>query len=255
MIGGIFDSHAHYTDKRFAADRAAVLAALPARGVIAALCCGSDVPDSRAALRLAQQYPFLYAACGIHPHKAQAANEAAYEALAGLLKEKKCVALGEIGLDYHYNFSPRETQRACFLRQLALAKELDLPVVIHDREAHEDTLALLQRLRPRGVVHCYSGSREMAKELLKMDLYLGFGGAVTFKNARRPLEIAAEIPQDRLLLETDAPYMTPEPHRGARCESPHIAFTAQKIARARGMDAQELVEICSENARRCFDLA
>ncbi|MDR3313335.1 MAG: TatD family hydrolase [Oscillospiraceae bacterium] len=254
-MNNIFDSHAHYTDRRFAQDRAQALAALPGQGVAALLCCGSDVPDSRAALQLAEQYPYVYAACGIHPHEAKTADDAAYDELAALLQAQRCCAVGEIGLDYHYDFSPREQQQACFLRQLLLAKERDLPVVIHDREAHEDTLRLLRRFRPAGVVHCFSGSMEMARDLLELGFYLGFGGAATFKNARKPLEIAAKIPLDRLLLETDAPYMTPEPHRGDRCESWHIACTAEKIARARGMEPQALVDAAHANTRQCFRLA
>ena len=254
MLINIFDSHAHYTDKRFDADRDTALASLPDRGVTAVLCCGSDVPDSRAALALARRYPFVYAASGIHPHEANTADAEAYEELGLLLKEKECVALGEIGLDYHYDFSPREQQQACFERQLMMAKELNMPVVIHDREAHEDTLRLLRRFRPVGVMHCYSGGMEMARELLELGLYIGLGGAVTFKNARRPLEVAAGIPLDRLLLETDAPYMTPEPHRGKRCESGHIAFTAEKIAQARGMDPQALIDAAHENTKRCFGI-
>ena len=255
MLTNIFDSHAHYTDKRFDADRDAALASLPGRGVAAVLCCGSDLPDSRAALALAREYAFAWAACGIHPHEASTASEAAYGELAALLQDERCVALGEIGLDYHYDFSPREQQKACFERQLRIARELDMPVVIHDREAHEDTLRLLRAYRPKGVLHCYSGGMEVARELLDMGLYIGLGGAVTFKNARRPLEVAAGIPLDRLLLETDAPYMTPEPHRGQRCESWHIAFTTEKIAQARGMEPQALIDAANENARRCFGLA
>ncbi len=254
MLNNIFDSHAHYTDRRFARDRDEALAALPERGVTAVLCCGSDIPDSREALALAQRYPRVFAACGIHPHEAKTANDASYEQLGLLLKEKKCVALGEIGLDYHYDFSPREAQKACFLRQLLLAKELDLPVIVHDREAHEDTLRLLRQFRPAGVLHCFSGSLETARELIDMGFYLGFGGAVTFRNARRPLEVAAGIPLDRLLLETDTPYMTPEPHRGSRCESWHIAYTAEKIAQARGIEPQALIDAANTNARRCFRL-
>jgi len=243
----IFDTHAHYTDKRFAPDRAELLRELPGRGVARVLTCGSDVADSRAALALAKEYPHVYAACGVHPHEAAGFGEP--QELRALSRDKKCVAVGEIGLDYHYDFAPRDAQRDCFARQLELASELGLPVIVHDREAHEDTLKLLQAYRPRGVVHCFSGSWEFARELIALGLYIGLGGAVTFKNARKPAEVAAQIPLDRLLLETDAPYMTPEPHRGQRCDSAHIAFTAEKIAGLRGMGAQELIDACHANGR------
>ena len=244
----IFDTHAHYTDKRFASDRAQALASLPGRGVARVLCCGSNLPDSRAALALAREYGYVYAACGVHPH--EATEE--LDELKLLLRDEKCVALGEIGLDYHYDFSPRDLQRACFAKQLAIAQEQDMPVVVHDREAHEDTLRLLKAYRPRGVVHCFSGSWELAQQVLGLGMYLGLGGAATFKNARKPLEVAANMPLDRLLLETDAPYMAPEPHRGQRCESWHIAFTAEKIAALRGMDPQALIDICHENGKEVF---
>jgi TatD DNase family protein len=248
----LFDTHAHYTDKRFVSDRAALLDRLPERGVFLTLTCGSDLTDSKAALALAEEYPYLYAACGVHPHEAAGFGAQETGELRKLLCHPKCVAVGEIGLDYHYDFSPRNAQRDCFRRQLELARELDMPVVIHDREAHEDTLNILQEFHPQGVVHCFSGSLEFAQEILRLGLYLGFGGAVTFKNAKRPLEVSTQIPLERLLLETDAPYMTPEPFRGQRCDSTHIAYTAEKIAAARGMDAQELAAICNANGKRLF---
>jgi len=260
MLHNIFDTHAHYTDKRFAPDRAQVLRSLPGRGVARVLTCGSDLPDSRAALALAREYAYIFAACGVHAHEASGFNAHTPDELRELLQDEKCsrqrycVAIGEIGLDYHYDFSPREIQRDCFARQLEIARELEMPVIVHDREAHEDTLRLLQEYRPRGVVHCFSGSWEFAREILALGLYIGLGGAVTFKNARKPVEVAARVPLERLLLETDAPYMAPEPHRGQRCESWHIAYTAQKIAGIRGMDTQELIDACHENGRRLFGL-
>ena len=166
----------------------------------------------------------------------------------------KVVAVGEIGLDYFYDFSPRERQIEVFRYQIELANKLGLPVIIHDREAHEDTLNILKELRPKGVVHCFSGSAEMAKETIRLGLYIGLGGAVTFKNARKPLEVAEYVPLDRLLLETDAPYMTPVPFRGKRCDSAHIAYTAEKIAEVKDMDVQELIDICNENAKKLFNI-
>jgi len=259
IFGNIFDTHAHYTGRRFAQDRAQLLRDLPANGVSLVLNCGSDLKDSAAALALAREFPHVYVACGVHPHEASSFGAQGEDELHGLLQDKRCVAVGEIGLDYHYDFSPREIQRDVFRRQLNLAAEQDLPVIIHDREAHEDTLHILQDFYPKnaknpGVVHCFSGSAEFAMEVLKLGFYLGFGGAVTFKNAKRPLAVAAEIPLERLLLETDAPYMAPEPFRGKRCESPHIAHVAEKIAAARGMDAQELIDICNQNGRTLFGI-
>jgi len=250
----IFDTHAHYTDKRFAPDRAELLRALPGCGAARVLTCGSDLPDSRAALALAREYGYVYAACGVHPHEASGFDDRSIGELRALLQDERCVALGEIGLDYHYDFSPREVQRDCFARQLELARELDMPVIIHDREAHEDTLKLLQEYRPRGVVHCFSGGREFAREILALGLYIGLGGAVTFRNAKKPVEVAAYVPLDCLLLETDAPYMAPEPHRGRRCDSTHIAYTAERIAGIRGMDTQELIDACHENGKRLFGI-
>jgi len=254
----IFDTHAHYTDRRFAQDQARVLRDLPGHGVNLILTCGSDMRDSAAALALAREYPHVYAACGVHPHEANQVSGIRNQELGELrklLQDDRCVALGEIGLDYHYDFSPREVQKDVFRFQLQLAMELDMPVIIHDREAHKDTLHILRELKGlRGVIHCFSGSLEFAREILALGLYIGFGGAVTFRNAKRPLAVAAEIPLNRLLLETDAPYMAPEPFRGSRCESPHIAQIAEKIAEAREMKAQELIDICCENGRRLFEI-
>ena len=171
-----------------------------------------------------------------------------------LYKNNKVVAVGEVGLDYHYDFSPRERQLEIFERQLILANKLDLPVIVHDREAHEDTMRLLIKHKPRGVVHCFSGSAEMAREIVKLGMYIGIGGAVTFKNAKKPVEVVEYLPLDRLLLETDAPYMTPVPFRGQRCDSAHIAYTAEKIAEIKGIDVQKLIDICNENAKRLFGI-
>jgi len=252
MLTNIFDTHAHYTDRRYNAGREAMLAAQPEKGIALALTCGSDIADSRHALALARQTPWVFAACGIHPHEASRAGGQALGELRELLQDPRCAALGEIGLDYHYDFSPREVQRDWFRRQLELSLELDLPVVVHDREAHEDALRILQEYRPRGVVHCFSGSAAFSREMLRLGLYIGLGGVVTFPNARKTLEVAAQAPLERLLLETDAPYLAPAPLRGQRCESWHIAYTAEKIAQARGMDAQELIDQCNRNGRELF---
>ncbi len=249
----IFDSHAHYDDEAFDADRDDLLAALPTRGVGAVINAATDPVSAHRCLRMAAKYPYMYAAVGIHPEAVGRATDDWLTSLAYLAREPKAVAIGEIGLDYHYDDAvPREEQRAWFRRQLALAGEMNLPVIVHDRDAHEDTLALLREYRPRGVVHCFSGSVEMMREVVDLGMYIGLGGATTFKNAKRPAAVAAAVPADRLLLETDAPYMAPEPCRGRRCDSSLIVHTAARIAEIRGTDTDKLLEITYANAARLF---
>ena len=253
----IFDSHAHYGDHAFDGDREAVLCGLAGGGVCGAVTIGTDISSSREALRLARRYSGLglYAAVGIHPEEAGGLPEYWEEELALLLEKPEVVALGEIGLDYHYDdMAPKEVQRNLFERQLLLAKRKGLPVLVHDRDAHGDTLELLRRHRPFGVVHCFSGSVEMMRKVVALGMYVGLGGAVTFKNARVPLEVARAVPLERLLLETDAPYMAPVPFRGKRCDSTMIAFTAEKIAELRAVPVQELLDATCENAKRFFGL-
>ncbi len=252
MINGIFDSHAHYDDKAFDEDRSVLLESLPEKGIAAVVNCASDLDSSATSLSLAENYGFIYAACGVHPHEAQEAPVNFIDILKDYLNKEKCVAVGEIGLDYHYDFSPRDIQLEVFEKQLILANEYDMPVIIHDREAHEDTFNLLKKYKPKGVVHCFSGSAEMAKEILKLGMYIGLGGAVTFKNAKKPCEVAAMVPDDGLLVETDCPYMTPVPHRGERNSSDFIPFTAEKLAEIRNTDAQSIIDITRENACRLF---
>lgn len=253
-MNNIFDSHAHYDSEQFADDRKELLNALPQQGVCGIINCGTDIASSLATLELSDEFSFVYAACGIHPHEAQECKQGYLSVLKKLCMEEKCVAVGEIGLDYHYDFSPRDIQMQVFEQQLVLAKELDLPVIVHDREAHEDTMTLLKRYKPRGVVHCFSGSAEMAKEIVKLGMYIGLGGAVTFKNARKPIEVAAVVPDDRLLIETDCPYMTPVPNRGKRCDSSYIPFTAEKLAEARGTTAEYILDLTRKNANTLFGL-
>lgn len=250
----IFDSHAHYDDERFSEDVYELLDALPEKGVSGVISCGVNAESTRFAQALAQKYDYIYAAAGFHPLNLEDVPENAESVLRELLKDPKTVAVGEIGLDYHYEKESRKEQLALFEMQLRLAKELDLPVIVHDREAHDDTLRLLKEIQPTGVVHCFSGSVEMAKEILKLDMYIGLGGAVTFKNAVKPVEVAAMVPAERLLLETDAPYMTPVPFRGKRCDSSLIAYTAARIAEIRGVDTQALCKQTEANARRLFKI-
>lgn len=248
----IFDTHSHYDDEKFNEDREKVLPSLHENGVCGVIDCGCDKASSLEAIRLSEKFPFVFAAIGIHPHEAADAAQADLAELEALYSNKKVVAVGEIGLDYHYDFSPRETQLEFFEKQIILANELSLPIIVHDREAHEDTMNLLKKYKPKGVVHCFSGSAEMAKEVLKIGMYIGLGGAVTFKNARKPLEVAAIVPEDRLLLETDCPYMAPVPLRGTRCDSSMIAYTAEKLSEVRNTNTQALIDKCHENAKTLF---
>ena len=252
----IFDSHAHYHDGRFDPDRDALLGeVLPAAGVIGVLEQGTTLESSRASIALAERYDYVWAAAGIHPEDAKDLPEDWLAQLTQLLSHPRVKALGEIGLDYHWlDACPKDRQQEVFAAQLALAKELDLPVVIHDREAHGDTLAYLQQFRPAGVLHCFSGSWEMARQALDLGLYLGFGGVVTFPNSKHAQEVVTKMPLDRLLLETDAPYMAPVPYRGRRNDSSLIRFVAEKIGELRGQDPELIASVAAENTRRLFSL-
>lgn len=251
----IFDSHAHYDEPAFDADREEVLAALPPSGVRLVVNPGCSVASSRAAAALAARHPFVFSAAGIHPEEAGGAAEADLNVIGDIARETGAVAIGEIGLDYHWEEVPRETQLLWFERQLGLAKELDLPVIVHDRDAHADTLALLRKYRPRGIVHCYSGSAEMAEELLSMGLYLGFTGVVTFKNARRAVETVTRMPLERLLIETDCPYMAPEPFRGTRCDSRLLPYTLARVAEIRGIEPEAAAQRIFQNTIEAYGLA
>lgn len=251
----IFDSHAHYDDGAFDNDRAELLAALPAGGVCGVINAASDLDSARRSIEMAAEYPHIWAAVGVHPEAAHKFDTATIPTLRELAAAPKVVAIGEIGLDYHWeDNAPREVQIACFERQLELAKELSLPVIIHDRDAHEDTLRLLQKHRPRGVLHCFSGHVEMMREVVSLGMYIGLGGATTFKNAKKPVAVAAAVPADRLLLETDAPYMAPVPCRGQRCDSRLIAHTAVVIAKVRGVSVEELLGTTTQNTKTLFGI-
>ncbi len=245
-----FDTHAHYDDPRFDDDREGLLASLPGKRVGCVVNCGSDAATSRRSLDLARRFPHVYAAAGIHPESAGEYGPADLEAVEALLGEKKVVAVGEIGLDYYYeDAAPRETQLELLRIQLRMAMDRDLPVVIHDREAHADCLMAVRELPGlRGVFHCYSGSVEMAAELVKLGWYFSFGGAVTFKNARKAPEVVASLPPERILLETDCPYLAPVPFRGKRCDSALLPYTAAAIAAFRGVSPEEIEELTWRNA-------
>ena len=249
-----FDTHAHYDDERFDADREALLASLPEKGVGCVVNCGSDTASSRRSLELASRFPHVYAAAGIHPESAGEYTAGDLMAVEAMLGEEKVVAVGEIGLDYYYeDAAPRETQLELLRIQLRLAAEKDLPVVIHDREAHADSLMAVKEVPGlRGVFHCYSGSVEMAQELAKLGWYFSFGGAVTFKNARKAPEVIAALPPERLMLETDCPYLAPVPFRGKRCDSSLLPYTAAAVAAFRGVTAEEIELLTWENACTFF---
>lgn len=249
----IFDSHAHYDDPAFDGDRQSLLASLPAAGVTGIINAGTSVRSSLAGAALAAAYPFIRFAAGIHPEEAQNAAETDLSAIADIAGSTPgAAAIGEIGLDYHFADCPREVQQFYFQRQLALSLELDLPVIVHDREAHADTLRLLKKYRPRGVVHCFSGSAEMAAELLALGFYIGFTGVITFKNNKKAAGVVAAVPLDRLLVETDCPYMAPEPLRGRRSDSSMIAHTLEKIALFKGISPEQAGFAAAHNARELF---
>ncbi len=252
----IFDTHAHYDSSAFNPDREAVLAALPEAGVALVVDPGCDLPTSRAALALAQQFPHVYAAVGIHPEDCAGYTDADLDALRQLCRHDKAVAIGEIGLDYYWAENPpREFQQQVFRRQLELALELDMPVIIHDREAHGDSLAIVKEYPGlRGVFHCFSGSPEMAAELLKRGWYLGFDGPITYKNAKRAPEVAAMTPLDRILVETDSPYMTPVPFRGKRNDSRYLPYVLEKLAEWKGVTTEEMTDITFANGKRLFGI-
>lgn len=251
----IFDTHAHLDDRAFDEDRPALLDALPTQGIRLVMNPGCSLASSRAAVALAAQQDYVYAAVGSHPDAADEVTEAAIEAYRAMaLGNPKVKAIGEIGLDYHYEDIPRDIQKKAFRMQMALAQELGLPVIVHEREAHEDGMNIVEAFPAvKGVFHCYSGSLEMAKVLIKKGWYIGFGGVLTFKNARKAVEVASQIPLERIVLETDCPYMSPEPVRGTRNDSRNIAHVAAKIGEIWQMDAQSVLDLTAENAKRIFN--
>jgi len=257
-LNGIFDTHAHYDDPAFDEDRDVLLSeGLPQGGVTRVITCAVDLLTSVRSLELARQYDSIYAALGYHPEQAGDERKGDLDTIAEFLQtEDKAVAVGEIGLDYHYeDGAPKETQIDLFSRQLALANDLDLPVIIHDRDAHGDTMDLLRKYRPRGVLHCFSGSVEMMQEAVKLGLYIGFGGVVTFKNARKSVECAQAVPEDKFLLETDCPYLAPVPFRGKRNDSRLIAYVANTMAAIRGTEPQALVDRAAQNGCELFRIS
>lgn len=255
MYRNIFDTHSHYTDSAFDGDRDELLAALPDKGVRFAALAGSSMQDSAENVALAQKYGYIYAAVGVHPESVDETPSDYREKLTELVKSSEKVrAIGEIGLDYHYENYDRDKQILFFRQQLELARELSLPVIVHSRNASEDTLDILKEYRPAGVVHCFSGSAEVAREVIKLGMYIGFTGVLTFKNAKKALRALEAVPLDRLLLETDCPYMAPEPLRGRRCDSSMICYTAEKAAQIKGVSTQELLDITCRNGMDLYHI-
>lgn len=251
----IFDTHSHYADHAFDEDREKVLRELPQKGVDLVMLAASDMRDSAENAVLAEKYGYVYGSVGIHPESVDEAPDGYIDTLKAIAaSNEKIKAIGEIGLDYHYENFDREKQISFFRQQLELAGELDMPVIVHSRNATEDTVELLKEYRPRGVVHCFSGSAETAREIVKLGMYIGFTGVLTFKNAKKALKALAEVPLDRLLMETDCPYMAPEPLRGKRSDSSMIAYTAAKAAEVKGIAVEELIDITCRNGMRLFDI-
>lgn len=250
-----FDSHAHYDARRFLEDQAQILAQMEPGGIRRIMNIGCDLASSQTSIALAEQYDFIYAAVGSHPDDAAAVDAALVERYRALAAHPKVKAIGEIGLDYYYEDVPRAKQQEAFRLQLQLAKELDMPVIIHQRDAYDDCLRIVDEFPGlRGVFHCFSGSVEYAKEVLKRGFYIGFTGVITFKNARKAVEVAEYAPLHRLLIETDCPYMAPEPFRGKRCDSTMLPKMAEKIADLRGLSTAEIAKITRENAMTLFGI-
>lgn len=249
----IFDSHAHYDDEWFDEDRFALLDNIQRKGVCGIVNNATDLKSAQTAIEYAEKYSFMYAAVGFHPENLDDVPDDYLDRLAELSKHPKVVAIGETGLDYHWDI-PKPLQNKIFEEQIRLSLDLKMPIVVHDREAHSDTYTLLHKYKPKALIHCFSGSVELMREAVKMGMYISLGGVVTFKNARHSVDVAKEVPIDRLLLETDAPYMSPVPFRGKRCDSSLILYTAQKIAEIRDMGVQKLLDITCENAKTFYSI-
>ena len=250
----LFDTHAHMDDRAFREDRQSLLAGLPEKGVALVMNPGCSLESSRNAVALAEKFSHVYAAVGSHPDVADEVNDTVLEEYRKLCKlNPKVKAIGEIGIDYHYEDIPRQLQLKAFRMQMALAEELDLPVIVHEREAHEDGMAVVKEFpKVKGVFHCYSGSAEMARQLVDLGWYIGFTGVLTFKNARKAVETAASIPLDRIVLETDCPYMAPEPFRGKRNDPGYLYRMAEKLAEIRNLPVEEIQRITTENGKRLY---
>lgn len=248
-----FDSHAHYDDERFDTDRAELLTALPSQGVGRVVNAGSCVSSSKASVQLAEAFPYVYAAVGVHPHEAQNLTEDGFTELENLCAHPKAVAVGEIGLDFYYDTSPRDVQRFWFKRQLALAVKTDLPVVVHSRDAAAEVFDIIRESGVRrGVIHCYSGEVPMAHDYIEMGFFIGVGGVITFDKTKKLPEVVGQIPLEKILIETDAPYQTPVPHRGKRNDSSYLQYIVEAIARVKGVTPEAVAAQTYKNAEGLF---
>ena len=248
-----FDSHAHYDDERFDEDRMQLIESLSEKGVDWIINVAADMKSCYTSLELAKKYSFIYSSVGVHPHEVEGLTDADINKMEKLASEDKVVAIGEIGLDYYYDYSSREMQRTWFMKQLLMAKQLNLPVIIHSREASQETFDIIRESDvEEGVIHCFSGSYELAKEYVKKGFYVGVGGSLTFKNAKKTVEVVEKIELDKILIETDSPYLTPVPYRGNRNDSSYLKFVVQKIAEIKGISEDEVARITSKNAKKLF---
>lgn len=250
----IFESHAHYDDKKLKGQLETLLPLVKEAGVGKIMNISADMQSLEDTLQLTQKYDFFYGSAGIHPSCSSDIPKDYLDIVKQYASKEKIQAIGEIGLDFHYDFSPKDTQRRVFREQLELANELDMPVIIHDRDAHGEILEILKEYKPKGVFHCYSGSAEFAKEVLKLGMYISFTGVITFKNAKKAVEAAKIIPLDRILIETDCPYMAPEPVRGTTNHSGNLPYIAKKLAEIKGIATQELIDQTYLNTCKLFDV-
>lgn len=249
----LFDTHAHLNDPAFDPDREALMAGLKDKGIGYVMNAGCSLQSSKDIIAMAENCPWLYASVGSHPDSADEVNEDVIEAYRAMCAHEKVKAIGEIGLDYYYEDIPRDIQKNAFRMQMALAQELDMPVIVHEREAHDDGMRIVKEFpRVKGVFHCYSGSAEMARQLVNMGWYIGFTGVLTFKNARKAVETASSIPLERIVLETDCPFMAPEPYRGKRNDPGYLIKMAEKLAEIRGITTEEAIAATTENAKRLY---
>ncbi len=253
----IFDTHAHYDDEQFDEDRERLLDSMQGRGIGNIVNVSSTLESCIPSLAMAKRFPFMYAAIGIHPTETEELDDEKFEEVRNYAKKPKVVAIGEIGLDYYWNEPHPDIQKKWFIRQLELARELDLPVIIHSRDAAEDTMKIMKECKAEeigGIIHCYSYSAEMAMEYVKMNFYIGVGGVITFKNARKLKEVVEKIPMDRIVVETDAPYLSPEPNRGKRNSSINLPYVINEIAKIKGLEPAEVIKITEKNARKVYRL-
>lgn len=254
MENFLFDTHAHLDDERFDMDREDLIEKLKS-SICKIINAGCDIKTSEISLELAKKHDFIYATVGFHPHEAQNMTDEAFAKIEEMAKHPKVVAIGEIGLDYYYDSSPRETQKKVFEMQMELAEKLSLPVVIHDRDAHADCMSIIRKFpNVRGTFHCFAGSLEMANELIKLGYNMSFGGALTFKNAVRAVNVVENIGMEHIMLETDCPYLTPVPHRGKRNDPSYTMLVAEKIAQLKNLSVEEVIEITYNNAINSFKI-